>query len=142
MRNADCHTTRLHYAKGKCGSCYRKDYFAANPDAHKKYNDKYRLYQRKWAADNRKRKSRTTRLGHVRRKYGLTESAYVQLEHEHQGKCAICKQPCTELRVDHNHSTGQVRGLLCHACNTAIGFLEESLDRLQNAIAYLNKYKG
>lgn len=43
------------------------------------------------------------------------------------------------LFVDHNHSTGNVRGLLCSPCNAFIGHLKDDVTLIQNAIDYLNK---
>jgi hypothetical protein len=58
------------------------------------------------------------------------------------GACAICLPPAETaqhkvLRVDHNHSTGDVRGLLCHHCNVAIGHFGDDIVLLQRAIEYL-----
>jgi hypothetical protein len=59
--------------------------------------------------------------------------------------CAICKRHKSEvtvkrknhLCVDHNHSTGKIRGLLCDKCNRGIGLLCDDIDILKNAIEYL-----
>lgn len=55
--------------------------------------------------------------------------------------CAICKRHKNEfkrmLNVDHNHLTGEVRGLLCDSCNRGIGYLKESIEILDNAKIYL-----
>ena len=58
------------------------------------------------------------------------------------GCCEICKQQKPSLCVDHNHETGEVRGLLCTACNLAIEHLQESVDIMNNAIAYMEIYGG
>lgn len=74
------------------------------------------------------------------RKYGLTVYKFHLLAEQQGGKCAICRttpQSIGELLVDHNHQTGEVRGLLCIACNTGIGHLKDSPDVLRNAVSYL-----
>jgi hypothetical protein len=79
--------------------------------------------------------------------YGLTPEQYDQMLLEQGGVCAICRQPETSERdgkvmrlpVDHCHSTGRVRGLLCHKCNRAIGLLGDNVDLLSRAIDYLKK---
>jgi len=55
-----------------------------------------------------------------RRKYGLELGEFAQLFAKQKGLCAICNKPYP-LCVDHNHKTGKVRGLLCHACNVGLG---------------------
>jgi hypothetical protein len=53
--------------------------------------------------------------------------------------CFICGKPPTKLRlaVDHDHKTGLARGLLCWACNRAIGAFRDNADSLQRAVDYL-----
>jgi hypothetical protein len=60
-------------------------------------------------------------------------------------KCGICQKDETEVHrkrlfVDHCHTTGNVRGLLCHNCNTAIGFLKDSVQTALQAATYLSRY--
>jgi hypothetical protein len=54
-----------------------------------------------------------------------------------EGRCATCGRGDKILCVDHNHSTGIVRGLLCHRCNLGIGFLQDNPDLTQRATDYL-----
>ena len=83
-------------------------------------------------------------------KYGLDIKEYDRMFKKQDGKCAICKKPETRKRkdrvlrlaVDHNHRTGNVRGLLCHKCNAGIGNLNDSSELLKNAIRYLEEYKN
>ncbi len=95
------------------------------------------------------------RSAYVQRKYGVTMEDLSRLLGRQQGKCAICrrdwracppqKQPRFEtlflnyLCIDHDHTNGAVRGLLCSPCNTAIGMFEENLTRFENAVAYLQR---
>ena len=72
------------------------------------------------------------------RKYGIGAAAYDSMIEAQDGKCAICMRP-VQLVVDHCHTSGAVRGLLCGSCNTAIGMFEEQIDSLTNAIAYLER---
>lgn len=89
-----------------------------------------------------------TRKSHLRRKYGLTVENYTILLKEQDGKCAICdskdagRQGVKNLAVDHNHSTGKVRGLLCSRCNLGIGHLDDDPNRLEAAAAYLRKHNN
>lgn len=92
-------------------------------------------YQKKWASDNPEKMAEAQRryrdAGHkkkhsLRKKYGLTVDQFNWMLVEQDGKCLICekdisKRPC----VDHNHSTGKVRGLLCYYCNVRLEALEK-----------------
>jgi hypothetical protein len=57
-----------------------------------------------------------------------------------KGCCEICKTHLPSLCVDHNHSTGEIRGLLCTACNLGIEKFKETTSIITNAIYYLDKY--
>lgn len=66
------------------------------------------------------------------KKYGMTLEDYTALYTNQFGRCAICGKPEADdgrwkrLAVDHNHSTGKIRGLLCIKCNVRLGVLENS----------------
>ena len=63
-----------------------------------------------------------------------------RLHELHGNSCNICgAQPDEPLRVDHNHETGAVRGLLCRNCNVALGLMQDSPERLQQALSYLQR---
>jgi hypothetical protein len=82
-------------------------------------------------------------------KYGFGLRKLREMAEAQGHKCAICRQPETEMRngivrhlsVDHDHATGKVRGLLCTACNTGIGKFKDDTDLLALAIAYLLKHR-
>jgi len=60
------------------------------------------------------------------------------------GKCEICGNKCIKnvsLSVDHDHETGKVRGLLCHNCNTGLGYYYDNPETLRRAATYLEKYQ-
>lgn len=80
---------------------------------------------------------------HLRHKYGITFEEYRRMELVQGGLCAICRKPENpgrSLAVDHNHTTGQVRALLCGNCNRGIGMLQDSADLLRAAAEYLETY--
>jgi hypothetical protein len=60
---------------------------------------------------------------------------------EQEGRCAICGDELSEdvFRIDHDHRTGKVRGLLCVSCNTGIGLLKDSQEVLLSAVQYLKE---
>jgi hypothetical protein len=96
--------------------------------------DKYNFSQWKWA---------------LKRKYNLTVEEYEEIFNTQNGVCAICLNPETyvyngrtyRLAVDHCHTTGKVRGLLCKDCNQILGRFNEDLDRFQRAIEYIKTHK-
>lgn len=77
----------------------------------------------------------------LRYKYGITLDDYNRMCEAQGGLCAICVKPYEGLFVDHCHSTGKVRGLLCHYCNMGIGFFKDREDLLCAAIEYLRPHK-
>ena len=68
--------------------------------------------------------------------YGLTIDQYEQMVVAQDGRCRICHKE-TKLHVDHDHSTGLVRALLCNGCNRGLGYFNENIEALKNAAAYL-----
>lgn len=75
-----------------------------------------------------------------RSKYGIEKEHYTGLLKEQNGLCAICGHSLkTKCCVDHNHATGQIRGLLCDSCNRGLGLLKDSVSVLGTAIDYLKR---
>lgn len=80
-------------------------------------------------------------------RYGITLIQYQSKLTEQNNKCLICNIDEKETKhkklvVDHNHKTGEVRGLLCHNCNCALGHFKDSIQILKNALNYLIKLNG
>lgn len=82
--------------------------------------------------------------------YGISEDEVQARIDAQNGVCAICKRPeswkdgngnVKRLAFDHCHQTGELRGLLCQACNMAIGNMQDDVERLENAIEYLRLYQ-
>ncbi len=116
----------------------RKWYYMQHEE-NKKFGKEY---QKEWVKNNKEKRKGIVRKAALKR-YGLTEESYEQLLKEQNYYCAICpKQKSTtrnNLHIDHDHVTGRVRGLLCSKCNTAIGLLDESLERMNKAVSYLSR---
>lgn len=100
------------------------------------------VYHNKGGKEKQKARSFKNNL----KKYNLTPEEYYELLQKQQGVCAICNTNKTLVRksnynlfVDHCHTTGKVRGLLCHNCNAGLGHFRDSTDFLRKAIGYLNE---
>jgi hypothetical protein len=79
-----------------------------------------------------------------KRKYNLTSEQYNDKLKIQNYSCDICNVHIDnlnkELAVDHCHTTGKIRGLLCGNCNSGIGFFNDDISRIKNAIQYLKKH--
>jgi len=114
------------------------------------------LYSKNYREDNRERLSEyfkdwrsqpytayRIRIGILRNKYGVTEELLSNMLNDQRGCCKTCGDSLiysdskTNYHIDHCHTTGTVRGLLCHSCNVSLGHLKENIDTLRNMIAYL-----
>lgn len=79
------------------------------------------------------------RVQKLRQRYGIDAAEYESMYRAQDGVCAICRNTCSlgrQLSVDHCHESGEVRGLLCSNCNTALGKLHTT-KLLTRAILYL-----
>lgn len=111
-----------------------KAWQAANPDRHRA-NQKRRR-------DKPEVKARE-RNNHLRRKFGITSEQYEQMLEEQGGVCALCRRTPRHdisLHVDHDHTTGANRKLLCFRCNNALGDLDDDPALLRAAADYLEQH--
>lgn len=113
-----------------------------NPNVYKKRNENSKEYRKKYY-DDPVNKLRYRDLN-LKKSFGIGLTEYNELFQRQNGLCSICFQPertkrNVSLAVDHNHQTGQIRGLLCSHCNRALGLFNDSLIVLKNAIQYLEK---
>ena len=95
----------------------------------------------KYRHGNRKQ---STYEGHLRRQYGIDLEQFARMYEQQGHACAVCfvhlpLDGSKELvpHVDHCHTTGKVRGLLCHSCNIGVGMLKDDPARLRQAANYL-----
>lgn len=75
----------------------------------------------------------------LKHQYGISEEFYNNLQDRQNGFCAICGIKPQRLYVDHCHYTKKIRGLLCLKCNSMLGFCNDNITTLNNAILYLSK---
>lgn len=146
------------HAKGFRGACReceakdRRDAYAKNPERHiqaaKKWcrenRERHNATKRNWVRHNLEKHNATRRKS----QYGITDSEFQNLFETQKGKCAICGfqfpgqntgDRNSSPHVDHCHTTGKVRGLLCGQCNKGIGALKDSLELVESAVYYLQK---
>lgn len=133
---------------------WRRQYYEANRDKHREYAKTYREANREKLAErsrasydrekrrayhaaNREKVREQTRT----RKYGITPARQQELLRQYKS-CAICNSDggARGLFVDHDHDTGEVRGLLCRSCNLGVGFFNDSPATLRKAAVYLEKH--
>jgi hypothetical protein len=94
---------------------------------------------------NNKRNMLSKMDADLRRRYNITEANYYEMLEKQDYKCATCKSSdpigyrgSDKFCVDHDHSTGEVRGLLCNHCNRALGLVRDNRQTLQNMLQYLD----
>lgn len=111
----------------------------AEYDAKPEVKAAKRAYETEWKARPENKVARKTY--DLNKKYGLSMKTYDEMLIESCGKCVICNKPFNnyikEPTIDHNHTTGKVRGLLHAKCNKALGLFDEDLTTFLNAIKYL-----
>lgn len=111
------HPEREYVARGSCQACYTRN---------------YRQYKPKYSVSQRKDKE-------LRKKYGIGLEDKNKMIESQGGKCKICQKVLIgrDAHIDHCHSSGKVRGILCHTCNIALGMLGDTEQSLLRAVSYL-----
>ena len=107
--------------------------------AHREQGVMYMRTYRAHHGSKIKVRDRNTRLTTA---YGINLKEWEKIFEQQGRKCAICGATSPgkqNWRTDHNHVTGQVRGILCNSCNTSLGLFDEDIQRIQCAIDYVTK---
>lgn len=110
---ATCHPDKKVFGLGLCQKCY----YRARPPTPE-----------------------IQRACHLRKKYGLTVDTFNRLVEKQGNRCAICREEFvkeTDTNIDHCHTTGRVRGVLCRWCNIGLGNFKDNVELLQEAVSYL-----
>lgn len=140
----------------------QRAYMAAHPEQRQraaeydrehraKTREEHNAYRREWKRQNPERAAAIARRTNLKAKYGITPEEFDAILDEQGGRCAICRtdDPGVHTRtkgrrgqfaVDHDHATGKRRGLLCLECNSGIGKLGDSIERLEAALRYLKRF--
>lgn len=123
-----------------------------NKETHNAYMRHYRYTHPEYAIAHSKdpRTKWSQWCSNLRLRYNVTFDWVGQKFFEQEGKCAICRKDIHynvwgnredktfSIHIDHDHSTGMARGLLCQNCNIALGKFEDSLEALSNAYSYVS----
>lgn len=116
----------------RCRDCQK----VAHGEWYERRGDHSRAMARKWNREN----PEAAREHHFKCRYGITFAQYEEMRERQGSVCAICRQPCgtgKNLSVDHCHTTGKVRGLLCDRCNRGLGSFDDDMGRMRAAVDYL-----
>ncbi len=139
----NCDLEKEHTSKGTwCVECVSK------------FNSNYKLKKKPELREKREKFYKRGRFNlsyldrrkdtQLYKKYGISLLEYNKILSKQDECCSICGKHQSlfkkKLMVDHNHSTGQVRGLLCSKCNIGLGYVEESIQILENMIKYLRHW--
>lgn len=75
----------------------------------------------------------------MKKTYGISQAQYIRLKEKQGNRCGICGKVYRRknYRVDHDHKTGKVRGLLCDKCNKGLGWFGDSVSGIKKAYDYL-----
>jgi hypothetical protein len=92
---------------------------------------------------NTDKRARERYIYQLKRRFGMGPEDYVRMGKRQNWRCLICQRSRDELQqdlvVDHDHATGRVRGLLCKACNQALGLLQDDVVRVGRVLSYLSR---
>lgn len=119
-------------------------YYAANRDEQNRKNKaRYAANRDHYKAYDKARRESVMAYRYAR-KHGLTTQDLAEMERLQESRCAICRTPFSLFKrrpcVDHCHSTGKVRGLLCHQCNSGLGMIRDDFELLGQALRYLKEH--
>lgn len=129
---------------------YGPDNFEWRPHLKREKGEPLKTWHaRKWQARKQARPGWDNER-RLKRNYGLTLADYDDMLKKQNGVCAIClgiersfshrTGQLKKLAIDHSHTTGKVRGLLCSRCNLTIGHIEESIELLRAMELYMQRH--
>lgn len=108
-------------------------------------NKRDSIYRPLWKEKHKERYRERDIWIHRKRKFGVNKEKYYLMLSSQKGSCAICKISFPEetahrnIHIDHNHKTGEVRGLLCMKCNNGLGAFKDNITLLKMAAVYLEE---
>lgn len=122
----------LGYRCRPCRKKYRREVSVRNRTS---------AYNKKYAENNPELMKKKDRKNSLKRFWNMTLEEFESLKKKQGGTCALCPKtesnPHKSLCIDHCHTTGKIRGLLCDNHNRALGLFKDSVVDLEKAIKYL-----
>ena len=114
---------------------YSKRWYQGRKDLSKEYRKRYHQ-------EHKERENEYSRRYILKYRYNLTLEQIDEILIEQDHKCAICRKSLDETKrcIDHDHVTRQIRGILCHWCNSMLGYAYENPKILERGIEYLQEY--
>tara|TARA_B100000287_G_C20076247_1_gene560494 strand:+ start:54 stop:461 length:408 start_codon:yes stop_codon:yes gene_type:complete len=118
------------------------------PEKRQATLDKYNntTERKKYMKEYYKKNKMRAKARSMENRYGITIEQYWQMLKDQNFACKVCNSHMTDhkkgLCVDHDHTTGKVRALLCKGCNVALGEIKENKDTLAKLIMYLEEHNG
>lgn len=118
-------------------------------DAHRQWVERNRERHRAYHRDYYRRNKLKWQVSDLARKYDLSVETYLAMLDQQGGVCAVCRRTPEEahsdgypLHVDHDHSTGRVRSLLCRGCNLTLGQAGDDPALLRALADYLERHRA
>ena len=149
-KKLDGFSTYCKECTSKRKKLWKKPSVEQNKASRLRYRDRnpghYYQLRRRWTNQYRKNHPEMYKVLDLKatlKEYGLSIEEFQEMERKQDYVCAICRKPNMikdeEIRlcVDHNHTTGEVRGLLCNACNALLGMAKDNVETLLSSIEYL-----
>jgi len=144
-RKPTCHPERKHSAKGLCDYCYKAQWWSGRKERFTEVRKQYYLRHRDRLKEKAKVYYKNTdpviraamaRNSHLMRKFGITHQDYEVMFASQNGVCKICGgvnegRWAGRLIIDHDHATGEIRGLLCSSCNLKLGWMEKHFEQIK-----------
>jgi len=127
----------LHYRCRLCRKKYRRQ---------QEVKERTSVYNKKYAEQNPELMKAKDRKNSLKRFWNMTPEQFEALKEKQGGTCALCNKtesnPHKNLCIDHDHTTGKIRGLLCDNHNRAMGLFKDSIEDMEKAIQYLKNHRS
>jgi hypothetical protein len=109
----------------------------------------FKAYQNKWIDENKDKKAKSNASWYYRTKHNITYEEFIERAAKQNNKCALCSIDLTFDKIqdskavmDHCHTTGVKRGVLCYACNLGLGKFKDNIEALQKSVNYLKEHQN